>query len=102
MEEPEPIELPINGVLDLHMFQPREVNKLVPAYLIACQKKGIYQVRIIHGKGTGILRERVHSILKRLKEVSSFRLAGEKKGGWGATVVILQPLNKAPLIKTHK
>ncbi len=90
----EPVEIPINGILDLHTFNPRDVKELLPNYLTACREKGIYQVRIIHGKGTGALRKTVHSILKRLPEVASFRLAGEDEGGWGATVVLLNIIKK--------
>lgn len=89
MEE-EPIQLPIDGVLDLHTFLPREVKALVPAYLAACREKGICEVRIIHGKGTGNLRRAVHFILARLDLVASFRPAGEERGGWGATLVVLK------------
>ncbi|HMK49275.1 MAG TPA: Smr/MutS family protein [Thermodesulfovibrionales bacterium] len=88
----EPVELPIEGALDLHTFRPRDVKELLPDYVNACRSKGILEVRIIHGKGTGALRETVHSILKRLPEVVSFRLAGEDSGGWGATIVILRPI----------
>ena len=91
MKEPEPIEIPINGELDLHTFHPREVKELVPDYLSLCRKRGILEVRIIHGKGTGTLRRTVHAILERLPEVLSFRLAGTGRGGWGATIVYLQP-----------
>ena len=94
MEDPEPIEIPIDGILDLHTFQPREVKDLLPDYLAACRQRGILQVRVIHGKGTGILRKTVHSILERMREVISFRLAGEEEGGWGATLVELRPGEK--------
>jgi DNA-nicking Smr family endonuclease len=87
----EPIDLPIDGVLDLHTFHPREVKDLVPDYLAECRERGILEVRIIHGKGTGALRRMVHTILARLPEVTSFGLAMEDAGGWGATVVTLQP-----------
>jgi DNA-nicking Smr family endonuclease len=90
----ESIDLPIDGVLDLHTFQPREVKDLVPDYLAECRARGILEVRIIHGKGTGSLRRTVHAILKRLPEVTSFNLAMEDAGGWGATLVILQPLEE--------
>lgn len=91
-EDPEPLELPIDGVLDLHTFQPREVKDLLRDYIVACREKGILEVRVIHGKGTGALRRTVHHILSRLPEVASFRLAGEGAGSWGATLVKLRPL----------
>jgi DNA-nicking Smr family endonuclease len=76
-------------VLDLHTFNPREVHDLVPAYLAECRRRGIYDVRIIHGKGLGALRETVHAILRRLPEVAEFSLATDASG-WGATIVRLQ------------
>jgi DNA-nicking Smr family endonuclease len=85
-----PIELPIDGVLDLHTFLPQEVKALVSDYLAECREQGILEVRIIHGKGTGALRRTVHAILSRLPEVDSFGLAMEDAGGWGATLVRLR------------
>ncbi len=92
MDEPEPLELPIDGVLDLHTFRPKEVKDLLPDYIAACREKGILQIRVIHGKGTGSLRQTVHSILSRIPEVASFRLASEEAGSWGATLVELRHL----------
>ncbi len=86
----DPVELPIDGVLDLHTFHPREVKDLVPEYLRACRERGILEVRIVHGKGTGALRRTVHAVLDRLPEVASYRLAGEGGGSWGATLVVLR------------
>jgi DNA-nicking Smr family endonuclease len=86
----EPIPLPINGVLDLHTFQPGEVKELVLDYLAACQSRGIFQVRIIHGKGIGRLRRTVHSILEKHPEVISFALDHPQFSGWGATIVELR------------
>ena len=91
MSESDSYELPIDGVLDLHAFSPRDVKDLVPHYLGLCREKGIFQVRIIHGKGKGILRERVHSILRREPAVASLARAPGGAGGWGATVVVLVP-----------
>ena len=88
--EPNPTHWPIDGTLDLHLFKPAEVGDLVPEYLGECRKRGILQVRIIHGKGTGQLRERVHAILRRMPEVESFGLAQGAMGGWGATGVKLE------------
>ena len=84
------VELPIDGVLDLHTFRPSDVGDLVPTYLAECRKRGILHVRIIHGKGIGALRETVHAILRRMPEVEGFALAPEYAGGWGATVVALR------------
>ena len=88
---PEIPELPIDGVLDLHTFLPRDVKPLVRDYLDACRERGILEIRIIHGKGTGALRETVHAMLRQAQDVAEFHLAGEHAGGWGATVVRLRP-----------
>ncbi len=87
----DPVEIPIDGILDLHQFQPGDVKDLVPHYLEVCREKGILRVRIIHGKGTGALQRSVHSILSKLPCVASFKTAMEDEGGWGATVVELGP-----------
>ncbi len=86
----EPVNIPINGVLDLHTFRPSEIKDLVPDYLAECQVRGIFQVRIIHGKGIGNLRRTVHAILARHPEVVSFALDHPEYGGWGATLVTLR------------
>lgn len=86
----DPVRIPINGVLDLHTFRPSEIGRLVPDYLRECRAAGMLQVRIIHGKGTGTLRETVHALLRRDPAVRSFALADETAGGWGATIVELR------------
>ncbi|MBE0544211.1 MAG: Smr/MutS family protein [Verrucomicrobia bacterium] len=91
----EPIQLPIDGVLDLHTFQPREIKDLVPDYLAECLQRDILRVRVIHGKGIGNLRRTVHSILAKHPDVESFALASEPFGGWGATIVHLRPAKPA-------
>lgn len=90
------IRLEIDGVLDLHAFSPKDVKHLVPDYLAECQKRNIREVRIIHGKGIGNLRRTVHSLLAKNPIVKRFRLAGEDRGSWGATIVDLTPLEGMP------
>jgi DNA-nicking Smr family endonuclease len=87
----EPVELPIDGTLDLHTFRPGEVGDLVPEWLAACRERGLHELRIVHGKGTGALRRSVAAILARSPLVASFRAADETAGGWGATLVTLKP-----------
>ncbi len=83
--------IPIDGTLDLHSFHPSEVKDLLTEYLKECRMRGILQVRIIHGKGTGVLRQTVHAILEGHPDVVSFAPAGESGGGWGATIAQLRP-----------
>ncbi len=92
-EEPEgdPVEIPLTDELDLHCFQPREVGSLVKEYLRAAREAGFREVRIIHGKGTGTLRETVHALLRKNEGVHSFGLGDSGSGGWGATRVLLKP-----------
>lgn len=85
-----PIELPIDGVLDLHTFAPADVKELVVDYVEECARRGIQQVRIIHGKGQGVLRRIVHGVLQRHPRVHGYVLADPSGGGWGATVVQLR------------
>jgi len=68
----EPIEVPIDGVLDLHTFKPSEIKDLILDYLAACQERGILQIRLIHGKGIGNLRRTVHSVLAQHPQVLAF------------------------------
>ncbi len=84
------IEIPIDGTLDLHTFHPREVKHLVTDYIEECLKKGIFNIRIIHGKGTGTLKKVVHSVLNGHPDVISYKIAGEDGGSWGATLVSLK------------
>jgi len=89
MNMEKPVRLPIDGVLDLHTFHPRDVPALLEDYLAECLRAGIFTVRIIHGKGKGIQKQRVQALLKQNPLVASFRAAPPERGGWGATVVEL-------------
>jgi DNA-nicking Smr family endonuclease len=86
----EPQVVPIDGVLDLHTFSPKEVPGLLDDYLTACREKGIFSVRIIHGKGKGVLRAKVRALLEKHPLVVGFSTAPETAGGWGATLVELK------------
>lgn len=85
-----PVPLPITGELDLHTFRPGDLGELIPAYLAECVARGLREVRIVHGKGTGTLRTTVHALLQRSPLVQSFRLGDESTGSWGATLVTLR------------
>jgi len=86
---PDHIELPVEGELDLHTFRPKEAASVVDEYLRVCVDKGIYEVRIIHGKGRGALLHTVHSLLQKHPCVLDFGL-DTGPSGWGATVVLLK------------
>ncbi|MCK4573923.1 MAG: Smr/MutS family protein [candidate division Zixibacteria bacterium] len=90
MTTDEPIEYPIDGTLDLHQFAASETRDVVTEYIRACLEQGIYQIRIVHGKGIGVQREIVRSLLAKHPHVTAFRHEGGSGGGWGATVVDLQ------------
>ena len=83
------VEIPIDGVLDLHTFAPRDVASVVDEYLWACMQKGILDVRIIHGKGKGVLRRTVHSRLQKHPDVLQYQL-DDGPSGWGSTLVRLK------------
>ena len=84
------IHIPIDGVLDLHAFNPKEVSSVVNEYLRACLEQGIYEVRIIHGKGKGILRRTVHAVLEQHPAVYEYKL-DSGPSSWGATIVHIAP-----------
>ncbi len=86
-----PVEYPIDGTLDLHQFSPKETRQVVLAYIDACLEREILSLRIVHGKGIGVQREIVRSLLRDHPRVVAFRHESGSGGGWGATVVDLKP-----------
>lgn len=91
MDELDPIEIPITDTLDLHPFQPAEIKDVAREYLIEARALGLRQVRLIHGRGIGVQRERIRSLLESLDFVVDFHDADPTGGGWGSTVVLLAP-----------
>ena len=94
MSEPkndQPFPVPIEDFLDLHLFSPKEMRRLIDEYLFQCQEKGIQRVRLIHGKGTGSLRQMVRAYLEEDLRVLEIKDAPPETGGWGATLVYLKP-----------
>jgi hypothetical protein len=87
---PDPIVLPIEDALDLHPFAPRDVASVVDAYLEEAARAGFREVRLVHGKGMGVQRERVRAVLARHPLVERFAEAPTERGGWGATLVWLR------------
>lgn len=86
---PEPIRVPIDDVLDLHSVSPRDVKAVVEEYLVEANRLGLKALRIVHGRGIGVQREVVRSVLKSTPFVVSFGDAPPQAGGWGATLVTL-------------
>jgi len=86
-----PIEYPVDGTLDLHQFAPKETRDIVLEYIEVCLERGIHSLRIVQGKGIGVQREIVRSVLSQHPNVRSFRHESGSGGGWGATVVDLIP-----------
>lgn len=89
------IHIPIDGKLDLHTFDPREIHDLLKEYINACLEKGIHEVKIIHGKGKGVIRRQVHAFLERHPQVEDFRL-DSGPSGWGATIAALKKVPFCP------
>jgi hypothetical protein len=86
---PESVTLEIRDIIDLHTFAPRDVKRVVEAYLEEAHRAHFPSVRIIHGKGRGVQRELVRKVLARTPYVLDFTDAPPEAGGTGATVAHL-------------
>lgn len=89
-ELPEEVHVPIEDSMDLHPFRPRDVRSVVESYLEEAVAAGFREVRLIHGRGIGVQREIVRSLLSKHPDVESFADAPPGRGGWGATLVRLR------------
>jgi dsDNA-specific endonuclease/ATPase MutS2 len=92
MAEDEPIRIPVTDVFDLHSVPPRDVKAVVEEYLLEARRMGFRALRIVHGRGIGVQREMVRSVLARTEFVADFHDAPAEAGGWGATVVTLREM----------
>jgi DNA-nicking Smr family endonuclease len=86
----DPVVLPLEDSIDLHAFQPRDIPSVVEEYLEQCKQAGFRELRIVHGKGIGVQRSIVRSVLEKHPNVESFHDAPAEAGGWGATIVLLK------------
>lgn len=89
-DDDSPVEYPIDGTLDLHLFAPNETRSVLLEYIDQCLSRGILTLRIVHGKGRGVQRRIVQSLLSDHPNVTGYRHEGGSGGGWGATVVDLK------------
>ena len=85
----DPVVVPIEDSIDLHVFSPKDIAGVVEEYIEQCVRAGISEVRIIHGRGKGVQRQIIRSILEKHPRVLSFKDAPAEAGGWGATIVVL-------------
>jgi len=90
VEDDQPVAIPITDTFDLHPFQPSEIKDVAREYLLEAHARGFRQVRLIHGRGIGVQRERIRALLQTLDIVDAYHDADGSGGGWGATVVVLK------------
>ena len=86
----EPVRIPIEDSLDLHSFRPQDIRSVVEEYLREAHARGFVEVRLIHGRGIGVQRARVQSLLAAHPLVAGYTDAPQDRGGRGATLVRLR------------
>jgi len=91
-DAPDPVVVPIEDALDLHSFAPADIPSVVEEYIVAARAAGLTEIRLIHGRGIGVQKARVQALLARIRGVVSAAEAPADRGGWGATVVRLAPV----------
>jgi hypothetical protein len=87
----EAVAVPLSDVLDLHSFRPEDAPKVVAEYLDEARRAGLGEVRLVHGRGRGVQRAVVRRLLAATPGVADWSDAPPTRGGWGATVVRLEP-----------
>jgi len=86
----DPVVIPIADSIDLHPFAPKDISSIVEEYIDQCLQSGIYEIRLIHGRGQGVQRRIIRLLLEKHPQVLAFKDAQAESGGWGATVAILK------------
>ncbi len=83
--------VPIEREIDLHFFAPRDIPSVVEEYIDAAVRAGYREVRVVHGRGTGVQRGIVQATLERLPQVEEFR--DDTASHLGATLVWLRSIS---------
>jgi len=94
-DDESPVAVPIGDSLDLHAFAPKDIPAVLADYLEECARRGLREVRLIHGRGTGTQRAIVRRLLATHPLVADFADAPPDRGGWGATVAYLRGVGPA-------
>ena len=84
-----PVVVPIEHEIDLHAFAPRDIPSVVDEYLHAAHARHLHEVRLVHGRGTGVQRAVVHRVLRSHPRVAGFH--DDPRAHLGATLVRLRP-----------
>jgi dsDNA-specific endonuclease/ATPase MutS2 len=99
MDDLDPVRIPVTDILDLHSIPPRDAKAVVEEYLEEARRLGFLALRIIHGRGIGVQREMVRTVLARTPFVADYRDAPVEAGGRGATIVTLRGPSADPGIR---
>jgi dsDNA-specific endonuclease/ATPase MutS2 len=81
--------VPIEAELDLHAFAPRDIASVTEEYVNEAHEAGFREVRLVHGRGTGVQRATVHRVLKEHPLVEE--CWDDPRAHLGATIARLRP-----------